>query len=134
MITSLEPFFVDDFVLVFFDFLEPLPLADPDTGAAVGEVDGSSLFLLFGVFPAMTTTPSTEESAMMRRVTRIRNKFFMLSVLLRINCENNGFQESDPRLVGKFVDLRSCLAVEVRVHAFCVLKTTLKCLRPPILL
>lgn len=43
-------------------------------------------------------------------------------------------QESDPRLVGKFVDLRSCLAVEVRVHAFCVLKTTLKCLLPPILL
>ena len=87
MTTSLEPFFVDDFVLVFLDFLEPLL-----TGAEVGEVDGASLFWLFGVFPAMMTTPSTEESAMMRRVTRIRNKFFMLSmVLLRINCENKWF-------------------------------------------
>lgn len=87
MTTSLEPFFVDDFVLVFLDFLEllePLPI-----GAEVGESDGISLAWLFGVFPAMTTTPSTEESAMMRRVTRIRNKFFMLSlVLLRIYCEN----------------------------------------------
>ena len=44
MTTSLEPFFVDDFVLVFLDFLEPLPLLLPDvTGAEVGEVDGSSL-------------------------------------------------------------------------------------------
>lgn len=84
MTTSLEPFFVDDFVLVFLDFLEPLLVV-----TLVGALDGASLALLpLPPSLAIKTAPSTEESAMTRRVARIRNKFFMLSiVLLRIRCE-----------------------------------------------
>lgn len=81
---SFEPFFVDDFVLVFLDFLEPLPplpLLEVAAGEAVGEEDGISLLFESFLAADISTTPSTEVSAKIRRVTRIRNKFFMLSMV-----------------------------------------------------